>query len=324
MYFMDDIQGIASGGKPEMDVLLITDEWAEYAANITAVPVLIMTDSSDAIEVAGVKAVGRYQKGSIIYKRIKETYLTGTNVVYGFKDGGVADVSCFTGAAGGVGVTTVAVAYARRLAESGARVFYLDLNVNPSIDLYFENRHEGDMGNVLLALTSGSKNMRIIENYIQKDISGVDSFAPSSSLFDLNDITAELAEQLTGLITGMGAYDEVVIDMSNNMTDMAIGVLRLSDRVIVVSDGSKSANLKNVRMMDVLRESARIEGSEMERKWKLLYNRFSSKTGELIQNETVKNIGGINRIEYASEQDVEREVRKNPVLDRIGGMKYGV
>jgi cellulose biosynthesis protein BcsQ len=317
MYFIDDIQGMMNGEKPDIDILLITDAWVGFATEITTVPVLVLTDSNDAIEVAGIKAVGRYQKGSAIYKKIKEVYLTKTDVVYGFTEGNRANVVCFTGAAGGVGVTTAAVAYARWLAERSIRTFYLDLNVNSSMDMYFENKNEGDMGNVLLTLTSGNKNMRIIENYIQNDISGVDSFAPAASPFDMNDITPELAEQLIELIVQMGVYDEVIIDMGNRMSDADIAVLGLSNRVIIVSDGSRSSNMKNIRMVSALRESGRIDKSRMDAGWGILYNRFSDRTGMAADVCTLKNLGGINRIEYATEQDVEREIRKHSIWERV-------
>ena len=49
----------------------------------------------------------------------------------------------------------------------------------------------------------------------------------------------------------------------------------------------------------------------------LIYNKFSNKTGKIISDIELKNIGGIPRFEHATDTQVIEQIARMAVLDKI-------
>lgn len=86
---------------------------------------------------------------------------------------------------------------------------------------------------------------------------------------------------------------------------------------IFVSDGSSSSNAKFRNAYKCMEILDRQYGGSMLDKIKLIYNRFSSRNSEQLDNDTLTVVGGINRIEGAKPKELMEQIMEYTFLDDI-------
>lgn len=274
---------------------------------------------SKAEAIDGVPVICKYQKVDIIYKSILDLYAENSSNIKIKNDGGAARVILFMSAQGGSGTSVAAAAYAIGKAEENKRVFYLNLENLGSPYIYFNGDGALSFSDIIYSLKSKKSNLPIkIESASRRDDSGVAFFAPCSNAYDMFELQNSEVINLVQEISRTSKYDEIVIDISDGLNERTMMLMKeCADAIIYVSDGSKNGNLKFERFCEVARVIEQRESISILGKMKLLYNRYSSKTGKQLTKSPIAVIGGIHRFEGIEGRELVGQVAQTETISRI-------
>lgn len=263
------------------------------------------------------KTISRFQKVEIIYKEILSLYSENIPDI-GFENGEEATVISFMSVSGGVGVSSMSAAFAKKMALKGKKVLYLSIERFDDSEMFFAGDGHFTFSDVIYALKSKKANLPLkLESIAKEDSSGVHYFAGAKNSLDMSAFNDE---DLSNLVTAMkesGQYNIIVIDSGFDIDNRTELVFKLSSSVVFVSDGSEIANSKFQRAVNSLREYERQHDLTMLVKASIIYNKFSNKTGKIIDDNEIRTIGGINRFEHATTSQVIDALMRNNTLDRI-------
>ena len=223
------------------DVVLIEPEWIPFLhKQKVKLPLALYSEHAAFPDSAqDVIKVRKYQRISTLVSDILEHY---ANVAPGFGDFGKdrGQIVAVWSPAGGVGKTTVALAYATRIVSGGSAVTYLDLEHFSSSDAYFP-REGKSISSLFEKLESNAE--ILVRSIRQHDSSsGIDYFCPPNNFDDLNELTTQ--DMVTLATTCASTSDVVVVDLSSSCDNRTKAVLDLADLVLLVTDGSKTTTSK--------------------------------------------------------------------------------
>lgn len=273
----------------------------------------------DADTIDGIPAICKYQKVEELYRMMLNLYAEkASDVKLKGKKAGDTRVVLFTSVQGGCGTSTAAAAYAlRRVSEK--KVFYLNLEKFGDSDLYFQGEGSLSFSDMIYALKSRKGNLSIkLESVVQTDPSGVDFFHACKNAYDMSELSDEEARALIQELIQSGKYEEIVVDISGDMTErMSMLMKEYADKIMYVADGSRTGNGKFERFCETLRVIEQRQNVEILDKMCLLYNRFSSKSGVQLTRAAVPVIGGLHRFEGLNERELVEEIAGKDIIGRI-------
>jgi cellulose biosynthesis protein BcsQ len=152
--------------------------------------------------------------------------------------GGKASVTVVWAPAGGVGKTTVALAYAAQRAASGSAVTYLDLEYFSSTSVYFTEQCKS-ISTAFEKLGGGNAAL-LLKAIALKDVgSGIFFFSPPTNYDDMNELTEEDIEILVAAASENA--DELIIDLPSVCDERRRRVFEKADTVFLVADGGKTS-----------------------------------------------------------------------------------
>jgi cellulose biosynthesis protein BcsQ len=152
--------------------------------------------------------------------------------------GGKASVTAVWAPAGGVGKTTVALAYAAQKAASGSAVTYLDLEYFSSTSVYFTE--QGKSISTAFEKLGGGNVALLLKAIALKDAgSGIFFFSPPTNYDDMNELTEEDIEILVAAASENS--DELIIDLPSVCDERCRRVFEKADAVFLVADGGKTS-----------------------------------------------------------------------------------
>jgi len=184
--------------------------------------------------------ISKYQRISSIVTDVLEQYakISGKRCD---PDSKAANITAVWSPAGGVGKTTVALAYAASGAEDGKDVFYLSLESFSSVPVFFSERGKS-ISTVFNLLDDCEGNVKMLLQGIRCRESGV-SYLCEPDNFD--DICILSEENIIELVTSCARItDELIIDLSSICDKNTRRVFELADRVLLVTEPSVTAQAK--------------------------------------------------------------------------------
>ncbi len=273
----------------------------------------------DVDEIGGFPAICKYQKAEIIYKMILSLYAENLSDVKLKKSKTEMRVVLFTSVQGGSGTTTVAAAYAMQMAAKKKKPFYLNLEKFGDSNLYFQGDGKLSFSDIIYSLKSRKGNLMIkLESAAQTDPSGVDFFGSCKNAYDMFELSDDEVRMLIQGILQSAKYEELVIDLSGEMTERMVMLMKdYADRIVYVTDGSAAGNGKFERFCEAARVMEQRQECEILRKTCLLYNRFSSRNGGQLEKTAVSVAGGIHRYEGISGRKLAEKISKIDVFGKI-------
>jgi cellulose biosynthesis protein BcsQ len=274
-------------------------------------------------EVRGQKAICRYQRADLIYKEILSLYsdsrlpdagigIKGTDspsrepIVYSF-------YSC----GGGTGGSSAAAACALRFAGAGKRALYLNLERFGSAEAFFGAEGRINLGDILYAVKSKRTNLELkLQSAVKQDECGVFFLDSCRVAPEVMEITPENILQLLSEIKALGQYDYVIVDTDILLDGLSLAVMRNSDAIVLVSDGSEISLIKLGRIRKAMEIISARDEFEFPKAY-LLYNKFSSKTSRSADDQELLLLGGAPRFEGASAGKVIRGLAEMPFFDKL-------
>lgn len=303
-----------------IDVLLASDD---FEINISAIPkrsgFAYLVDSSGIEMYKEQKAISRFQKAEVIYKEILGVYSEVVSNIGGKAlTDEKADIISFFSTSGGVGSSSVAVAYAKKLAMMGEKTLYLNLEQLGNSDVFFSGEGVSNFSEVIYSLKSKKSNLALkLESFLKEDPSGVNFFSATRTALDMLEIKGEDIDSLFNGIDVIGGYQYVIVDADFSMSKGTFKLFGLSQSIIFVSDGSEIANDKFARAQQAFQLYEQQHDVSFLNKASLLYNKFSNKTSKAISNVEIREIGGIPRFEHATVNQVIDQLVKHTIMDSI-------
>lgn len=301
-----------------IDVFLVSDS---FEIDMTEIPskcgFAYFVDSQDVDNVRGQKAICKFQKAELIYKQILSVYSEVAERTTGLKLGGEnAELIIFSSPCGGVGTSSMAAACAVRLAKQNKRVIYLNLEKFGSADVFFEAEGKSDMSDIIYALKSRKANLSMrVESCVKQDTCGVCFLSKTKSAPDMLEMSVDEMVDLVDALKMCGNYDYIIVDKDFSIAAMKL--YRQANAWVWVGDGSDISNEKTMRAYQVLSVMEEQGEDAARKRICMVYDKFSNKTGKVIENTDIKNVGGAPRYEHAAEKQVVQQLSELDLFDRI-------
>ena len=243
-------------------------------------PLLLWSDEEVIPLLPGeIKTVRKYQRISSMVSSVLELCAKEQTNVRGLESK-KAQITAVWSPVGGVGKTTVALAYASNRVACGKQVLYLDLESFSSVHAYF-----GEAGRSISAvfelLETGEGNIKMLIRSIMKQDSEseISYFCRPENFDDMNILTIENIAVLVEACGGL--TDELVIDMSCVCDERTRKVLELADRILLVTDPAQTAQIKLSQFVSQHSIFQRVKG-----KTTLVANRGAT-VGDPLVNEVI-------------------------------------
>lgn len=270
-------------------------------------------------EIGGISTICKYQKIDVLYKLMLGLYAEKATDLKLKTNGSQVHTTLFTSVQGGCGTSAAAAAYALKRSREGKKIFYLNLEKFGGSDLYFSGDGDMSFSDVIYSLKSRKSNLLIkLESSTKTDESGVNFFSDCKNAFDMMELKdAEIGSLLQG-IGQLGEYDEIVMDLSGDLTERMVFLMQdYADSVVYVCDGSMTGIRKFEKYCEVARVLEKRKEMRLLGKTVLLYNRYSSKNSMQMEKLPVSLMGGIHRFESVSGRSLIEQIAATDILKQV-------
>lgn len=304
----------------KIDVVVVSDA---LEINLSLIPkrcgVAYFVDSTDVEMFNNLPTVCRFQKADLIYRQILSIYSEHAG---SFTELKMTDDNCkvieFASPSGGVGVSTMAAACAVHLAAKGFRTLYLNVERFGSSDDFFSGDGQFSMSDVIYSLKTRKANLAMkLESCVKHDPRGVCFFSQAKLALDMMELTIDEILRLISELRLTGSYDRIILDTEFGLSKNDLKILHQANTVVLVGDGSTISNTKVFRATTALAMKEQAEESPLLGRTVLVYNKFSSKTSEALNNLEIRVVGGAPRYEHATVDQVVTQLSKMAVFDEI-------
>lgn len=303
------------------DILLAAGEFGPQLMELPEYMGLIyLVEQNDIEKIEDIVAIGKYQKPEMIYRQILGIY--SAKVEKKFSKKNVNNTECrlymVTSANGGAGTSTIAVSLSRFLAGQGKKVLYLSMEANGVQDVFFDGASQHSFSDIIYLLKSKKINIALrAESIVQKDVSGVYYFGECRSILDMEELNKDDIKDLIREICMLGDYEYVVLDFSMRFTESHLYIAECSDVILTVCDGSVISLKKLKQFMKAVEVIDGQKEKNLKARINLLYNKFSSKTGSLYEDDSIPVLGGIQKYEGIGEKEVVNQILTKQLFNKF-------
>ncbi len=276
-------------------------------------------DSADIDTYNDQVTICKFQKAELIYKQILSLYSENAANISGID---LSEDSCrvvtFASPAGGVGTSTFAAAYALYLAEQKKKTLYLSFEDFGSSDLFFSGEGLFDMTDVIFSIKSKKANLSMkLESYIKQDPRGVYFYSAAKFALDMLELTHDEKMLLLAELQRTGSYDYIVVDSSFGLDKAHNELFRKSNTVVMISDGTETANLKTNRAYSAIQTMDQMAEIPITNRFALFYNKFSNKISTSIGNSEIKELGGAPVYAHATTAQILSQLVSLDIFQKI-------
>lgn len=306
----------------KIDVFLCSDLFdVDFSTIPTRCAFAYFIESTDVETLNEKRVICKFQKIDQIYKQILSLYSEIAGNVSDSKiDDGFTKVIAFTSPSGGVGCSSLAAACAIYFATRGKKTLYLNLERFGSADRFFAAEGQFDMSDVIFAIKSKKANLAMkLESSVKVDPRGVCFFSESKSAMDMLELKNEECMHLIKELKISGSYEYIILDVDFLVGKDMLALYHQAETMVWVGDGSEVSNGKIARAHEVLTNIEQSMEVPLASKMALIYNKFSSKTSQLLNGINIRNVGGVPRFEHATTQQVITQLASMEIFSDILG-----
>ena len=94
-------------------------------------------------------------------------------------------------------------------------------------------------------------------------------------------------------------------------------IIKNARHILLVSDGSEVTNRKIVRAYETLEILEDKKDLSLMNRLSIIYNKFSNKTSKMLDGLDIKTLGGIQKYENASTQQILNELQGSQIFNSI-------
>lgn len=235
------------------DVLLFTPGLfdGQVSLNPSTIAIMLFDDEIPVPESCnGFAKLRKYQCISVIYQQILEFYseVCGEMPQGILGQKGVA-VWGFYSPAGGVGKTTTALMASTRLANSGYRTLYLNMEDIAAEDCYLPQNGGKGISDIVNILGSNVNFTMKVQSILQKKTENLYYFNHFDNLADLEEISEKEISELIQSLERSGLFDFILIDMGVAITNRINVLFEILHKIILVEKPDIVAGHKMKRFL---------------------------------------------------------------------------
>lgn len=305
----------------KVDIVLVDiDEEIDFKDLPRRCAYAYFTDSIDIKTYKDIKCICKFQKVEYLYKDLLAIYAdkaASSDEQIGNSNFNSKIISFFP-VSGGIGASTVASAYARNRAAKGIKTLYINLEKNSNIDITFQGTGNGNLSDILYSIKSKKSNIRLkLESNVKITDEGIYFYDSCNTAYDLAELTKDEIKEFFSMLASSELFDVVVIDAGLEFNYITEEILKVSKKIVLIGDGSEVSNakfFKTVAALSIIEEQLDVN---VFSKIVMLFNKFRSKTGKVLEDDRIKVIGGINYYENANYIKIITEISKLAVFDEI-------
>lgn len=321
LYSFTDVEvALLTLSKEKIDVFLVD---AGVTVDTDKIPsncgFAYFVDSLDIDSLNGRPAVCKFQKVELIYKQVLNIFsdALGAASVRNIHNNHTKIIT-FTSPCGGTGTSTLAAAYAIRLASLGNRPVYLNFEDFSGSDIYFQAEGAFDMSDVIYAVKSQKTNLAIkLESYVKHDSRGVAFFSTARVALDMMELDLEGRGNLVSALAESGMYDVIIIDSSFGIDKEFLQFFSQSHALIWVCDGLAVSSTKIARAYEALKVKGQNEQDPLTDRIGVICNKFSSNLGNAVLAPGIQNLGVIPKIRHRVDEQIIDQVAVSDIFDAI-------
>lgn len=322
LYSFTDLEfALSSVERSKIDVL-IADE--SFNIDVSALPqrcgFAYLVDSADVESIKNQKAIGKFQKVDLIYKQILSIFSEKAESVATMKYGGdsTTKIIVFSSVSGGCGGSTSAAACALSFASRGFKTLYLNLEKFGVVEPFFSAEGPFSISDIIFALKSKKTNLPLkLESCVKQDVSGVYFYSSSKYALDMMELKSEDIVRLLSEIRLMGCYAVVVLDMDFSIDKDVRKIFHQVNSIVWVGDGSEISNAKLYRAYQALTVLDQESEESLLNKISVIYNKFSNKTGQVLNSIGLSVLGGAPRYEHATTDMILEQLVSKEIFNQI-------
>lgn len=278
------------------------------------------TDSIDIKTYKDIRCVCKFQKVEYIYKDLLGVYAekaASSDEQIGNNNFNSKIVSFFS-VSGGAGGSAVAVAYAKSRARKGIKTLYVNLEKIGSVETALSGNGNGDLSDILYAIKSKKSNIRLkLESNVKATDEGLYFYDSCNTAYDLSELSKDEIKEFFNMLSSSDLFDLVVIDADLDFDEICKEIIRRAKKIVLTGDGSEISNAKLVRTITALSIMEEQLDINIFSRVAMIYNKFRSRMGKVIENDKIKVMGGVNFYENATYGQVIEEISKLGVLDEV-------
>lgn len=276
-------------------------------------------DSSDIDSVCGQAAICKFQKIDLIYRQILSLYSENASNISGIRfDEDNCKVIEFVSVSGGTGGSTMAAACAMSYARKRKKTLYVNLEILGTTNIFFNNEGQFDMSDIIYALKSRKSNITLkLESCVRQNDSGVYYFSRPKVALDMMELETDEVLRLISELKSSCNYDYIIIDMDFGLKKGFIDIYRQAHSVVVVGDGTDVSNAKILSAYQSLEKLEQGMDISILNRMCVIYNKFSNKTGKLVENTGLRMLGGAPRFEHATTKQIAEQLSKMEIFDEL-------
>lgn len=272
------------------NVALIDDSLIKEAdLEMVDLPLLLWTERLNVADdvPSTTRQIRKHRRISKTVADVLEQYATvtnGTNIP-GIREGNITAV---WSPSGGVGKTTVALAYAASKAKNDKEVFYLSLETFAATSTFFNGQGKS-ISTVFEMLDGSDGNIKMLIQAVRSCENGICYICAPENYDDMCILSPEHVREL--VINCAGTTDELIVDLSCVYDARTQLVFELADKILLVTDCTDTAKTKLAQFVS---QSDVYEG--IKEKCALVANKNTKLTE--ADKETIKTEFEIQSVTY--------------------------
>ncbi len=257
-------------------VFIDSDFLSDLDLGSIKLPIILTTDNETEDNIVNAKyRIYKYQRISHIVREALEIYAESGSVKNSHNKERAKIIAVWS-PCGGVGKTTVSLAYATSKACREMDVVYFNLENFSSIPTYF--MEQGKSISSVFSKLDGNVNMLLKGIMLKDGASGINYFSTPNNYDDINILSPDDIEIIIN--SCCTDFDELIIDLSSNCNKNVEKVFEMADYVFMVSDGTRTSKNKIQQFLTQHNVAANIES-------KLI---MISNKGSKVDNINISNV----------------------------------
>lgn len=311
IYIYGDVQRLFEEMQTErFDIVLVSSqmeiEWDALPARV--LKLILLPGKTDG-EMNGVPALAKNGNADELYHKIMQLYESHMNLSRQILPG---QMVFFTSGIGGCGTTSAAIAYGRHLAETGKKVLYISLEEASGIEELMSGNSEKSMEDLFYLCSTERRNVNYsLENIVSTDESGLQYILPCKNPMELMEKDADEIGNMLATVTEKGAFDVVITDRRLIMDEVETALLKMADRVVLVTRVGYMERSKQRQILAFLEE---INGRNIPcmQKLRILYNKSAQ-----VQEGRKEVIGALPMVPEKNPKEVIRMLKDYDLYEAI-------